>query len=176
MPKRLIKRFLPDEDKLRNHKSLGIFGKLIFAPNLWHLNKKSVSGACSVGLFCAFIPVPFQMLLGAAGALMFRVNLPLSVALVWLTNPLTMPPIFYFAYLVGTWVLKTPVMDVEFSLSIEWMKSSLLAIWEPFLLGCLICGIITSALGNIAARLAWRYFVVKSWHHRKLSRQNRPAK
>lgn len=170
MPRKFIKRYLPDEEKLKNSKSLGMFGRLIFAPNLWHLNKKSVSGAFAVGLFCAFIPVPFQMVIAAAGALLFRINLPVSVALVWLTNPITMPPVFYFCYLVGTWILGAPVSDVEFTLTIEWLESEFKAIWQPFLLGCLVCGTISSISGNIIIRLIWRYVVIKSWEKRKQKR------
>jgi len=172
MPKKFIKRYLPDEATLKKHKSLGMFGRLILAPNLWHLNKRSVSGAFAVGLFCAFIPVPFQMALAVAGALLFRVNLPISVALVWITNPVTMPPIFYGSYLVGSWILDTPVMDIEFELTIEWLKTGLLTIWQPFLLGCFISGLIAAIIGSITIRIAWRYLVVKSWQKRKLKRDN----
>jgi len=172
MPRKFIKRYLPDADTLKKYKSLGVFGRLILAPNLWHLNKRSVSGAFAVGLFCAFIPVPFQMVLAAAGALIFRVNLPLSIALVWITNPITMPPIFYFAYLVGTWVLDTPVMEVEFSLTWHWLKTGLLSIWQPFLLGCFICGIVAGTVSGLLMRLIWRNSVLKSWQKRKLSRSN----
>ena len=172
MPKNLIKRFIPSDETLKNHKALGIFGKLLFAPNLWHLNKRSFSGAFAVGLFCAFLPMPFQMVVSAAGALLFRVNLAVSVALVWVTNPITIPPIFYFAYLVGTWILNLPAADIEFSLSVEWMQSELSAIWQPLLLGSLVCGIISAILGNLFARMLWRYLVVKSWQKRKQKRAN----
>ncbi|HFE39458.1 MAG TPA: DUF2062 domain-containing protein [Gammaproteobacteria bacterium] len=172
MPKKFIKRFLPADETLKNHKSLGIFGRLILAPNLWHLNKRSVSRAFAVGLFCAFIPVPFQMVLAAAGALMARANLPISVALVWITNPVTMPPIFYAAYLVGSWVLNTPPMEIEFSLTIEWLETGFQSIWQPFLLGCLISGIISAVAGLLSIRAIWRYLVLKSWQKRKLKRNN----
>ena len=105
MPKRLIKRWLPDQDKLKEHKHLRLFGKLLLDANLWHLNRRSAAGAFAVGLFMAWIPLPCQMLLAAGGAILFRVNLPLSVALVWLSNPVTMPPLFYGAYLVGCQLL-----------------------------------------------------------------------
>lgn len=172
MPKKFIKRYLPDEATLKNHKSLGMFGRLVLAPNLWHLNKRSVSGAFAVGLFCAFIPVPFQMVLAIAGALLFRVNLPIAVALVWITNPITMPPIFYFAYLVGTWILDTPVMEIEFALTMEWLTTGLSAIWQPFLLGCLVCAVVSAVIGFIIIRIVWRYLVLKSWQKRKLERKN----
>ncbi len=66
MAKKTIQRFLPDPNKIRHHKSLKIFGKLLQDANLWHLNRRSARGAFAVGLFFAFIPVPFQMVLAAA--------------------------------------------------------------------------------------------------------------
>ena len=170
MPRRFIKKYMPNERALKDNKYLQIFGKHILAPNLWHLNKRSVSGAFSIGLFCAFIPVPFQMVLAAAIALVAKVNLPVSAAMVWITNPLTMPPIFYFSYLVGTWVLDTPVTDMEFALSIDWLQNELSVIWQPFLLGCLICGIVAATVGNILVRLVWRYLVLQNWQKRKNDR------
>ncbi|MDH5546830.1 MAG: DUF2062 domain-containing protein [Gammaproteobacteria bacterium] len=170
MPRRLIRRYLPTPDKLRQAKGLGIFGDILFEPNMWHLNRKSFSGAFALGMFSAFIPVPFQMLISAAGALIFKVNLPLSVALVWITNPITMPPIFYFCYLVGAYALDTPVQAIDFELTYEWLKTELLRIWEPFLLGCFIMGVISSISSYFGARLFWRYIVVKSWANRKQRR------
>ncbi len=160
MPKRLIKRFTPDRDKIRNHKHLQIFGKLLHDPNLWHLNRRSVSGAFAVGLFWAFIPIPFQMVAAAATAIPARVNLPISVALVWITNPITMPPMFYFNYLVGTWILGKPTQQVQFELSWQWFSQSVAEIWEPLYLGSLICAVIAAVLGYIAMRGFWRWHVI----------------
>ncbi len=174
MPRRLIKKYIPNPQALKDNKYLQIFGKHILAPNLWHLNKRSVSGAFSVGLFCAFIPVPFQMLLAAGAALIFKVNLPVASTLVWITNPLTMPPIFYFAYIVGAWILDTPVTDVEFTLSISWLQHELGVIWQPFLLGSLISGIFFAIAGNILVRVIWRYTVLQNWQRRKRERIDSP--
>jgi hypothetical protein len=171
MPRRIIKRYMPDHEKIRDHKSLRFLGTLLHDPNILHLNRRSVSGAFAVGLFCAWVPVPFQMLLGAIGSIMFRVNLPISVGLVWITNPLTMPPLFYFAYKVGTWVLNLPTHKYTFELTWDWLMSELGAIWQPFLLGCLICGIVSSALGFVLLRSYWRYHVARSWQRRLNKRQ-----
>ncbi len=169
MPKKLIKRFLPDHQVIRDHKHLRFFGRLLHDPNLWHLNRRSASGAFAVGLFMAFVPVPFQMLLAAAGAILFRVNLPLSAALVWITNPLTMAPIFYFSYLLGAWLLGTPPHGegFHFTLSYEWLVNELGVFWQPFLLGCFVSGALSALLGYLTIRGLWRLHLVKHYRARK---------
>ena len=166
MPRNLIKRFMPDPKKIRDHKHLKFLGTLLHDPNILHLNRRSVAVAFSVGLFSAFVPVPFQMVLAAIGAIVMRVNLPISVALVWVTNPLTMPPIFYFAYKVGTWILNAPLQKIEFQLSMEWLMHELGLIWQPFLLGCFVCGVVFALLGNVFIRVFWRIHVGRSWRKR----------
>ena len=173
MPRRIIKRFLPDHDKIRDHKHLKILGSLLHDPNLLHLNRRSVSGAFAVGLFMAWVPVPFQMVLSALTAIVTRVNMPISVVLVWITNPLTMPPMFYFAYKIGAWTLRLPPREIHFELSMEWLGQSLHAIWQPFLLGCLIVGISSSVLGYIIINRLWRAHVLQSWKARREKRQAR---
>lgn len=168
MPKKFIKRWMPDHEKIRSHPHLNkVFGKLLHDPNLLHLNRRSVAGAFFVGLFMAFVPLPTQMLFAAAAAIFLRVNLPISVGLVWLTNPFTMPPIFYFCYKVGAWILHTPVTKHTFALSWNWIQTELGAIWQPFLLGCFICGLSSAVLGWVAIRIIWRCHVVIHWNARK---------
>lgn len=167
---------MPDHHTIRDHKHLRIFGRLLHDPNLFHLNRRSVSGAFALGLFNAFVPVPFQMVLSAAGAILFRVNLPIAVGLVWITNPVTMPPIFYFCYLVGTWILGTPVSDVQFSISLHWLGSELARIWQPFLLGCFVCGVIAAIAGYVLMRGFWRMHVVRDWKARALRRKSEKSK
>jgi len=173
MPKRIIKRYLPDHEKIRDHKHLKILGPLLHDPNLLHLNRRSVSGAFAVGLFFAWVPVPFQMLLSALAAIFVRVNLPISVALVWITNPITMPPMFYFAYKIGAWTLGHPPSNIKFELTWQWLEQSLGDIWQPFLLGCFIVGVVSSVLGYIIINRFWRAHVLHSWKARKEKRRTR---
>lgn len=166
MIKNYLKKFSPNREKLQEYKILKIFGNFIHNPYLWHFNRSSVSKAFTVGLFVAWIPVPFQMALAALGAIIFNANLPLSVALVWLTNPITMPPLFLLAYIVGAKVLHIPIKAFHFELSMDFLTSLMGDILEPFLLGCLIFGILSAILGNIIIRLLWRYMVARSWQKR----------
>jgi len=173
MPKKFIKRLMPDHRMIREHKYLRIFGTLLHDPNLFHFNRKSASGAFGVGLFWAFIPIPFQMLPAALCAIIFRVNLPLSVALVWLTNPITMPPIFYFCYKVGTWILGVEPQAIHFQVSYEWLMTEMARVWEPFLLGSLICATLAAVLGNAVIRGLWRLHLVQYLKHKKRERELR---
>ena len=38
------------------------FGRWLHHPNLWHLNRRSVSGAVAIGSFSGLVPGPLQML------------------------------------------------------------------------------------------------------------------
>lgn len=174
MPKKFLKRISPTPETIKEHKYLSAFGTLLHNPNLWHFNRRAISGAIALGLFCAFIPVPWQMLIAAAGAILFHVNMPVSVATVWISNPITMPPLFYGCYLVGAWFLNTPASAFEFELSWEWLSNSLLAIWQPFLLGCFIVGSLAAMLGYVVIRLLWRLSAVRKWQRRS-HRNNQSA-
>lgn len=158
---------MPDPHTIRDHKSLQMFGKLLHDPNLWHLNRRSIAKAFAVGLFFMMMPVPFQMALAAGFAIIVRSNLPISVMLVWISNPVTMPPMFYFAYQFGAWVLQTPEVDFNFELSMDWLLNGMTAIWQPFLFGCVLIGAILSVTGYVTIRLLWRWSIVKKIQHRK---------
>lgn len=168
MARRLIRRYLPDLERIRTHQKLRFLGARLHEPNLWHLNRNSVARAAAIGLFMAFMPVPFQMVPAAILSIYFRANLPISAALVWITNPLTMAPTFYFSYVIGSWLLNTPARPIEFELSIAWFSTELLRIWPPFLLGCFLVATASALLGYHGMRQLWRWHVVRDWEERRL--------
>ncbi|RCU52584.1 DUF2062 domain-containing protein [Corallincola luteus] len=170
MPKKTLKRFMPSHETIKSHKYLQMFGTLLHDPNLFHLNRRSAAGAFAIGLFVAFLPIPFQMVTAAAIAIFIRVNLPLSVALVWISNPITMPPLFYSAYLVGVWITGGSEKAFSFELSWQGLADSFAHLGYPFILGCLICGVVSGAIGYFAIRLLWRYSVVRHLRQRRQRR------
>jgi len=177
MPRHLLKQYAPDHDVIRNHKHMRLFGRLLHDPNLWHLNRRSVSGAFAVGLFWAMMPMPMQMLAAAATAIPCRVNLPVSVGLVWITNPITMPAIFYFNYLVGSIFFPECHLNTdEFEMSVEWISHSLGDIWEPLFLGSLIVGIVLAIIGYAGMRLFWRWHVIHNYRKRQQQKRHKENK
>ncbi|MFI3187677.1 MAG: DUF2062 domain-containing protein [Methylococcaceae bacterium] len=174
MPKELIQKlihkFIPDPEVIKRHKHLQFLGDKLHDPNLWHLNRRSIAMAFAVGLFCAWIPTPMQMVFAATGAIYYRANIPISVALVWITNPLTMPPLFYFAYKAGLWLMNLPSTTDETEFSLSSMFSGLADVWQPFLTGCLIMGIVSSAIGYFGMHYYWQYHIKKKWAERNEKR------
>ena len=119
-----------------------------------------------IGLFCAFLPIPTQMLVAASMAIIGRCNIPLSVGVTWVTNPLTMGPMFFFAYKLGAWLLDTQVTITSVELSWSWLSSQIGQIWRPLLVGCLICGWVSGLSGMLVSRILWRLHVVRRWQKR----------
>ena len=63
--------------------------------------KQLVARGTAVGLFWAFIPMPFQMVPATLCCLMLRANLPIALVCVWITNPITLPPIILLEFAIG---------------------------------------------------------------------------
>jgi uncharacterized protein (DUF2062 family) len=162
---KMMHKFIPDPEVIKRHKSLQFLGQKLHDPNLWHINRRSICMAFAVGLFGAWIPTPGQMAIAAAMAIYFRANIPISVALVWLTNPITMPPLFYFAYQVGLWSMNLPASD-GFDFSLTGMLSELGDVWQPFLMGCFVLGVTSAAVGYFVMKHFWAYHVKQKWQNR----------
>jgi hypothetical protein len=167
MRKILRRRLRPFSRNIRgDHKLSRIFGPLLRDPNLWHLNRYSVAWGVSIGLFMAFVPLPFQMLLAVAAAVIISANIPVAVVAVWVSNPITVAPLFFAAYKFGAWLLAETPQKIKFEMSIDWLITRLVEIWQPFLLGCFVLGLASAAIGHAAVRIIWRIHVVQSWRLR----------
>lgn len=172
--KKFFKRSLPHISQMRSHPQLQFFGTLLHDPNLWHLNRRSLAGGMAVGLFIAFMPVPIQMLLAATLAIWFRVNLPLSITMVWVTNPITIPPLFYFAFQLGTILLGIPSgTETEFHFSQQWLLYILEHFLWPLSLGCFVLGTFSALTGYWLINFLWRLQVTRLWRKRREKRIKR---
>lgn len=170
MPKKKLQKLFPSPEQIRQNKSLSFLAPLMGKPNLWHLNRRSVAQAFFIGIFCAFIPMPFQMALAGILAFYFNSNLPISIGLVWLSNPITIPPIFYATYSFGAYLLDIPAREFNSDLSLNALLTELNGIWLPLYLGSLLTGFIFACLGYITMRVIWRLHVVSQWEKRKAQR------
>lgn len=141
-------------------------GSSLFLPALWHFNRHSVAKAFAIGLACMWIPFPGQSILAAALAILFRANIPMSVALVFVTNPVTGPPMFYGAYAIGAGLLDQPQIP-HFEMNIEWLEQTLGQIWEPMVVGCLVVALISALIGYYGIHFFWRFHVSQKLKERR---------
>lgn len=186
MPKRLINRYLPAPERIIEHRMLRFMRGRLADPGLWHLHRRSAAGAMFWGLWCAMLPMPFQMVPATALAILFRANLPLTILLVWVSNPLTLLPLMWAAYWLGSQLLGQPMatsaelgqflQDVTAALG-HWFGGSravstdLARFYEPFLLGAMVLGFLSGALGYVLMRLYWRWHVLHAWKRRREKRR-----
>lgn len=142
--------------QLRQQWYLGPFRHLLHDRNLWSIRRRTVVPAFSLGLFIAYLPFAGQMIAAALLALVLRVNIPVAAASTWIVNPLTIGPMYYFAYEVGSVLLRRAPRPFDFELSFTWLIDRLVYVWEPLLLGCVLLGAILSLLGYVVLDVAWR--------------------
>jgi uncharacterized protein len=183
MPKRFIRKYLPNPEKIANIRGLGFLRHRLQDPNLWHLNRRSASGAVFWGIWCAFLPMPFHSIPAVFAAIFFRLNLPLCLLLVWVNNPLTLIPIVYFSFFVGSTLLQShnpqvapSFQDIQQIIADVFHASShvhslhLSAYIEPILLGMLITGFVLGCIGYLAMNWFWHYRVMQAWKKRQSNR------
>jgi len=176
MARKLISKYLPHPHLITENRLIKLLGPRLHDPSLWHINRKSFSGAIAVGVFCSFMPIPLQMLLAAIIAIVFRFNILVAVPTVWISNPLTFAPIFYFCYRIGAAILDTPTENFSFELSLDWLTTGLLDIWQPFLLGCLVVGTVSAIFSYMLMQFLWRYHLLTRIKNRKFRKPKNQVK
>lgn len=135
---------------------------LIQSTQIWQVTRHSVSKAVAVGLFSAYLPMPFEMLVAAVIAVTVRANLPISVLLIWISNPFTWLILYGPPYLLGAALLGLPELPIE-QLSVSWLTQNLSALW----LGCILVGSAMSAAGYFTVQILWQMEVVSEWGKRR---------
>jgi uncharacterized protein (DUF2062 family) len=166
MPRPLLKRILPDRHSLARRWYLRPFRGALSNPAYWTLHRRSVIRAVTLGLFICFVPLPVHLLLAPTVAILLRANLPLSMLTILLVNPLTMVPVFFGAYWVGTVLTGSNLESFDFALTWDWASENLVVIWKPFLLGCLVSGTLAALSGYLAMSVWWRQHVMHRYQRR----------
>jgi len=129
------------------------------------VNRKSITRGLLVGIFWGFIPMPMQMLAVVFTTPFFKFNVPIAITTVWLSNPITMPFMYYLEYLTGTFLLGMEHLHVE--MSIEWFQKHLDDIFIPLYTGTLFYSITISTLIYYLVNWLWINSVKKEKRHQK---------
>jgi len=155
-------RPLPRRSNVHRYPILKWFSKTAYERSyLWSFKGNAVVPALFWGIWIAMLPiVGIQMLVAFLVALIVRANLPLIVALQWISNPFTLAPIYFADYEIGLLILdlfgidyaRNKLLTAEF----DWSGLKFSDLWElidtfpPMFVGGSIVGI---SLGVLAVFL-----------------------
>lgn len=166
--RKIVRHQFLNSRKIKEHLVLGYFGALFERRKLWHVTRHTVARAVAVGIFSAYLPLPFEIIVAALLAFIFRANLPISVILVWISNPFTWAILWGPPYLLGAAILGdadglVPVMTWT------WIEQH----YSALLLGCTIVGLAMATAAYFTVLVLWRLDVVRHWEQRRNRRRLR---
>ena len=171
MPRRFFRKFAVKRHHVGDSWLLAPFQHLLQDSRLWGIRRRTVAPAFALGLFVAFMPFPGHIAMSALGALASRINIPVAVVTSFVSNPLTMGPMYFFAYQLGQTILGSPAVPFDFEFSLDWVTHTFVTIWQPMMLGCVLLGTASALVGFVVVDLLWRSNV-RGYKSRKRNERN----
>jgi len=157
--RRWLKRITPERHKLEKLWCLRPFARFVGDRGFWTFKRTSVINAFSLGLLIAFVPptpLPVHLTLCAVLGILFRLNLPVLFATVFISNPFTWFPQIAGSLWVGAKLTGVNLGPLLHDLNHRNLHAQIKQLWEPLLLGALVLGLGAAALGYVIAQCAWR--------------------
>jgi len=156
--------------------------------HLLHLDDTAhqIALGAGLGVFIAFTPtIGFQMLLVLLLASAFRANTVAGLPMPWITNPVTILPIFSLNYVVGHALVGGPgpkefigrleaLMEQATKQDLSWLEwvhgwwRLMIDMAAPLWVGSLLCGLVA---GVIAYGVMYYLITVYRRHHRRRGAQ-----
>ncbi len=154
---------------------------------------RAIAGGLALGTFIAFTPtVGVQLVLAFVAATIFNMNRPAAMIPVWITNPITVAPIYTFCYWLGATVWGGPPLSKVSGLFIDigrtlgrlefWnIKEQFFAVLQmgkeiliPLLIGSITIGVVSGFLVYIfSLKLLSIFFSRRSQKHLLNHRKDR---
>jgi uncharacterized protein (DUF2062 family) len=167
---RWLKRITPHRDSFEKHWFLKPYTAIVARAQCWTFHRSSVTRAFALGLFIAFIPptppLPLHMVICTICGVLFRLNLPVLFATVFLSNPFTWLPQVAASVWVGAKLMGMDFTPVVKHVGRHHFGEVLHQLWQPMLLGALVLGAAAAAIGYVLAQCLWRARVVYLWRRR----------
>ena len=169
---RWLKSITPERHTLEKLWCLRPFASLVVDRGCWTFRRTSVIRAFSLGLLIAFVPptpfLPLHLTLCTVLGILFRLNIPVLVATVIVSNPFTWFPQVAGSIWVGAKLMGLNLLPMIHGLSHRNFRVQLHQLWEPLLLGALVLGICAAALGYVLGQCLWRARVAILLRRRRL--------
>ena len=173
---RWIKGHIPSRETIDQYRLLRPFASQLRHPSLWRLNRRSVPRAVAVGLFVAVIIPVMHTAIAAILAIPTRANVAIAAAFTLVVNPLTIPPMYYAAYRIGSWELHhdgrlvnpatAEQVSGELARFLFWIHEAS----GPIALGVLTIAAAAAAIGFGVSSVLWRAWLGSKWRQRRRAR------
>lgn len=181
---RLYHDAVPSREALENSRFLRPVAHRVLAPALWRFTRRSVPRGVALGLLVGiFLLIPGVQMAGAALlALPFRANVPIAVAMTFLSNPATTPLLVGLSLYIGNAMLGRTADVGRFAAMIEhhvswreWLAWLLSDAAPALLAGLFVVSVVAAAIGYLIASFFWRARIATKWKARAHARAERPV-
>src|SRR3954470_1303831 len=167
-----LKRHIPTRETVHENRLLRPFARHLSDPALWRMTRRSVPRAVALGLFVGVI-IPFlHTVIAAILAIPLRANVAISAAFTLLINPLTIPPLYYAAYRIGSWELHhdaslvNPAAAERFSSELSRFLFWIHEASGPIAVGVLTIAVSAALIGYFGSAFVWRSWLASRWRER----------
>jgi uncharacterized protein (DUF2062 family) len=168
-----FQRHIPTRENLQAHPVLRPLAPHLSHPSLWRLNRRSVPRGVALGLFIAVIIPIMHTAVAAVLAIPTRANVAVAALFTLVVNPLTIPPLYYAAYRLGSWELHHDAPRVNHAAAQRFTSEvSRLLFWIHEASGSIALGVLTiavasAAIGYFVAALVWRFWSRSRFERRR---------
>lgn len=166
MIRRVLKKIFNNNTKIDK-----FLHKYNLSKEYFGVNRKSVTRGVLIGFFWAFIPMPSQIVAMIFTAFFIRFNVPIALNIIFLSNPLTFPPMYYMEYATGNFILGNEgLTNIEWTL--EWIWDHSGDIIVPLYVGTAFYSFVVTPVIYLLVNWAWIYSVHSEKKRRQINRQN----
>ena len=167
-----LTRHIPTRESIHRYRALRPFAPHLSQPALWRMTRRSVPRGVALGLFVAVIIPVMHTFIAALLAIPARANIAIAAAFTLVVNPLTIPPLYYAAYRIGSWelhhdaTLVNPAAAERFSSELSRLLFWIHQASGPIAIGIFTIATFAAAAGYVVAAVGWRFWSGGRWRQR----------
>src|SRR6478672_2194636 len=172
-----VARHIPTRETVHRHRLLRPFASHLTHSSLWRMTRRSVPRGVALGLFVAVIIPVMHTVIAAILAIPVRANVAVAAVFTLVVNPITIPPLYYAAYRIGSWelhhdaTLVSPAAAERFSSELSRLLFWIHQASGPIAIGVLTIAVGSAALGYLTSGIAWRAWLGSRSRARRQARR-----
>lgn len=155
----------PTRESMEQNRFIRPFAHTVLRTELWRFTRRSVPRGVALGLFMAIaVPLP-QAPFAALSAVPFRANVPLAIAMTWVSNPATWFIMFPCAISLSNGMgfhvdaHHVEVLMAKHASMAEWFAWVMSSAGPALLAGLFVLAILMASAGYLVSSFGWRWWI-----------------